>query len=353
VYANTGAGTIEKAVDMATHDFLARGIDCIEYRNGARHTISDWADMAVRTAERRAYLAGEGRKRQEWGVSLVIVNRRGTMTGGNHGRACPQCVPWLGKILIDDVYSGGKADGKHTLLSEAMAAGFLHPRCKDGFTTYFPDISSTPDPATRGEIREAVEAEKEENRENYVQRQADKFDRLARYSLDPENKRKYAARAAEWKGQLKPVNTVVEKPVNPGIIAAGKAGKVADVRDLCELDREKLKEEFPDLPTSKVVLTGERVEHIRSHHPEDFALFEKHAMQTIIDPDCILLDAKNPSTVMFIRSAEDSNLNVIIRLALADDVKTGKSHSVMTSHRLGVKNLKRLKKKNKILYIRE
>lgn len=40
VYANTGAGTYEKAVDMATKDFLSAGIDCIEYANGSRHTIA-------------------------------------------------------------------------------------------------------------------------------------------------------------------------------------------------------------------------------------------------------------------------------------------------------------------------
>lgn len=65
VYANTGAGTYEKAVDMATKDFLSAGIDCIEYANGSRHTIADYADMAIRTASKRAYLQGEGTKRQE------------------------------------------------------------------------------------------------------------------------------------------------------------------------------------------------------------------------------------------------------------------------------------------------
>ena len=199
VYANTGAGTVEKAVDMATKDFLARGIDSIVYRNGARHTISDYADMAIRTAERRAYLAGAGQKRQEWGLSLVIVNRRGTMQGGNFGHACPHCIPWLGKVLIDDVYSDGKPDGVHPLLSEAMAAGFLHPRCKDGFTTYFPGISTAPDPATKQEVAQAVENEREENRERYAQRQAEKYERLSKYSLDPGNRRRYEARAEEWK----------------------------------------------------------------------------------------------------------------------------------------------------------
>ena len=198
VYANTGAGTIEKAVDMATHDFLARGIDSIVYKNGARHTISDYADMYIRTAERRAYLMGAGEKRKEWGVDLVIVNRRGTMSGGNFGHACPLCIPWLGKILIDDVYSGGRPDGKHGLMSAAMAAGFLHPRCKDSFTTYFPGISSVPDPVTKEELKAGKKAEKREAEQQYAERQAKKYERLTKYSLDPENRRKHEARAEEW-----------------------------------------------------------------------------------------------------------------------------------------------------------
>ena len=63
VYANTGAGTYEKAVDMASRDFLKAGINCVKYSNGARHTIEDYADMAIRTASKRAYLTGEGEKR--------------------------------------------------------------------------------------------------------------------------------------------------------------------------------------------------------------------------------------------------------------------------------------------------
>ena len=68
VYANTGAGTYEKAVDMATKDFVNAGYNCIEYANGARHTLSDYADMAIRTAGKRAYLQGEGQMRQKWGI---------------------------------------------------------------------------------------------------------------------------------------------------------------------------------------------------------------------------------------------------------------------------------------------
>lgn len=119
VYANTGAGTYEKAVDMATKDMLAAGLNCVEYANGARHTLADYADMAIRTATKRAYLQGEGQKRQEWGIATVIVNKR--------GNPCPKCLPFCGKVLIDDVWSGGTSrDGPYPLMSKAIAAGLYH-----------------------------------------------------------------------------------------------------------------------------------------------------------------------------------------------------------------------------------
>ena len=102
---NTGAVTYEKAVDIACKDMLNAGLNCVEYKNGARHTLVQIdADMAVKTANKRAYLRGEGEKRAEWGVSLVVVNSR---QGG-----CPDCAKYIGKVFIDDVYSNGKkSDG--------------------------------------------------------------------------------------------------------------------------------------------------------------------------------------------------------------------------------------------------
>lgn len=191
MYANTGAGTVRKAVDMATKDFLSKGIDSIQYKNGARHTISDYAEMCIRTAEKRAYLMGEGTKRQEFGEQLVIVNRRGRMKDGDYGTACAKCIPWLGHILIDDVYSGGRPDGEHELLSVAMAAGLFHPRCKDSVTTYIPGIGPDVKPVTKKEAKEAAENEAREAQAQYIERQAEKYGRLAEFALDPENKAAY------------------------------------------------------------------------------------------------------------------------------------------------------------------
>lgn len=191
VYANTGAGTYEKAVDMATKDMLSRGLNCVEYANGARHTLADYADMAIRTASKRAYLQGEGEKRQEWGISTVIVNKR--------GNPCPKCLPFCGKVLIDDVWSSGKkSDGPYPLMSKAISAGLYHPRCKDSHTTYFPGISTADDTWTEEELEAIGQSNKKEADRQYAERQAEKFGRLAEYSLDSENKRRYKERTKEW-----------------------------------------------------------------------------------------------------------------------------------------------------------
>lgn len=192
VYANTGAGTYEKAVDMATKDFLSAGLNCIQYTNGTRHTIADYADMAIRTASKRAYLQGEGEMRQQWGLHLVIMNKRGS--------PCPKCLPFVGKILIDDVWSGGSGkDGKYPLMSSAIAAGLYHPRCKDSHTTYFPGITKIDPKYNKQEISNLEEQAQQEARQQYAERQEKRFGRLADFSLDPENRQRYEQKQKEWK----------------------------------------------------------------------------------------------------------------------------------------------------------
>lgn len=222
VYANTGAGTYEKAVDMATKDMLSRGLNCVMYANGARHTLADYADMAIRTASKRAYLQGEGEKRQEWGVTTVIMAKR--------GNPCPKCLSFVGKVLIDDVWSGGRSDGvdpetgkKYPLMSYAISQGLYHPRCKDSHTTYFPGISTADDTWTNEELENVGLQSKQEARQQYAKRQEEKYGRLAEYSLDEENQNWYTRKKYEWeeqsyravvKGELFKISIKPEQKIN-------------------------------------------------------------------------------------------------------------------------------------------
>lgn len=187
VYANTGAGTYEKAVDMACRDFLNAGLQCVEYKNGSRHTLEEYARMAIRTANKRAYLMGEGEKRAEWGISTVVVNSR---SGG-----CPLCAPYIGKVFIDDVYSGGKqSDGDYPLLSAAIRGGLFHPNCKDSTSTYYEGIT-TLKRVTEDELNDMKRIDTLEQQKKHYETRAKRLARVAKFSLDSDNRRTYAARA--------------------------------------------------------------------------------------------------------------------------------------------------------------
>ena len=244
VYANSGAGTYEKAVDMAVKDMLQAGLNCVEYRNGARHTLSDYADMAIRTANKRAYLYGEGQKRQEWGISLVVVNSR---QGG-----CPDCAQYIGRVFIDDVYSGGsKADGNYPLLSEAIAGGLFHPRCKDSTSTYYEGITSL-EPVSNEELAQMEERETLETKQQNAERQEKRFNRLAEYSLDKDNKQKYQHRAEVWGEKANELNKTleetVEKPSESGIIELRSVDARDKLKDIDTSNIQKLKSGFSCFP---------------------------------------------------------------------------------------------------------
>ena len=184
------------AIDEANKDFLNRGFNCIEYKDGRRVNIASYSQMAVRTASLRAQLMGEGDFRKSIGRVLVQST--------SHGGACPICQKWEDKIFIDDVYSGGtKKDGKYMLLSEAMKQGFLHPNCRHGLTTYYPeadDIENYSDEEYENDINWINNRidEINNNELNYIDRNIKRFDRLENGSISPINIQMFANRKEQW-----------------------------------------------------------------------------------------------------------------------------------------------------------
>ena len=193
MYLQNGVKTLPQAIDMATKDFLAKGIDSITYKNGARVNIASYAEMCLRTANHRATLLGEGKKRDEYGIHTVVVSA--------HANTCPKCEPWQGKVLIDDVFSHGtKLDGDYPLLSEAVTAGLLHPNCRHSITTFFPGITNLPKVP---DGKEAIKLYEAEQKQRYLERQIRKWKRIGTGSVDEENKIKAANNVRKLQNRLK------------------------------------------------------------------------------------------------------------------------------------------------------
>lgn len=199
------------AIDEANKDFLSRGFNCIEYKNGRRVNIASYSQMAVRTASLRAQLMGEGDFRKSIGRVLVQST--------SHGGACPICQKWEGKIFIDDVYSGGtKKDGNYMLLSDAMKQGFLHPNCRHGLTTYYPELEKIEN-YTDEEYEEDVNwinsriNELTNGELNYIDRNIKRFNRLEKGSISPINIQLFANRKNEWIAKRESLNIPTDEEI--------------------------------------------------------------------------------------------------------------------------------------------
>lgn len=208
--------TYEQIIDMSSKQLLKAGLRPVVYKNGSRHSISEYASMALRTGNKRAYLMGEGNAHDRYGLHTVRVNKR--------PHACPKCVGFLGRILIDDVYGGGSraeatAMGIPTL-SDAIGAGFLHPNCKDMYSVYIPGISKPAQPWTEEEISDIVGEYNQEQEIRHAEDMRDTYQRMAKYSLDPENQATYQQRADDWQIRLDELSAEPPIPVIPAVTEA-------------------------------------------------------------------------------------------------------------------------------------
>ena len=123
---------------------------------------------------------------------------------------------------------------------------------------------------------------------------------------------------------------------------------MATIRPLGKINIDVIEKEFGNIQTDEIIVTNERENHIKDRHPEDYELFQKYGSETVNNPDFIIRDGKNLGTVFMVRKLPDTNLNVVVRVALDTD-EEGLKNSVMTFYRIRERNLKKLIAKNSIL----
>lgn len=147
----------------------------------------------------------------------------------------------------------------------------------------------------------------------------------------------------------------IASDVKTGIIKTSKTkedNNVLEFKALGEIDTTFLEMEFGKIRTKEIIVTNERLLHIRQRHPQDYELFEKYGENSVQNPDYIIKDTKNAGTVFMVKRLPDTNLNVVVRVVLDTD-KEGLKNSVMTFYRIRERNLKKLIEKNVMLYKKE
>ena len=288
---NSGVYTNEQAIDVATRDFLEKGINCIVYANGARVNIASYAEMAVRTSSKKAMLVSEGARNQEWGVSTIQITQ--------HGSTCPLCSKWQGRVLIDDVYSGGKiTDGDYPLLSTAMKEGLFHPNCRHGSGTFFEGISEAPTPYDTKEVEEKYEKEQQQR---HNERKIREWKRKALGSMDEGNKRKAEEKVKYWQGrqrQLLEENDWLRRNYSrEGTKGIGLEKKLPKVEPkLPEVSLKEAYDDWFDFENASAMKEYSRTGKITTHRTDGLSWTEEQKQKLMAEAETIQKAAETTQT---------------------------------------------------------
>lgn len=120
---NPRADNIDEEIDRAQLLYLQKGIPGAYDSNGTEKEISGQGEFVVRQTAHETMLSAEGERANEYGTGLIQIS--------SHPSSCPLCLPWQGRILVNDLFAGATPDGKHELASVAKAAGLWHYNCYD------------------------------------------------------------------------------------------------------------------------------------------------------------------------------------------------------------------------------
>lgn len=124
----------------------------------------------------------------------------------------------------------------------------------------------------------------------------------------------------------------------------------SNVHYIGKIDRDKFKSVSDDIQSDEVIITDERIDHIKEHHPEDYENYLEYMKQTVLNPEYII-EANKPNSAVLLKEFEDKGrkFQVVLRLLTSSDNPKFKN-SIITFMRIKEKEWKRLLKNKKILY---
>ena len=105
-----------------------------------------------------------------------------------------------------------------------------------------------------------------------------------------------------------------------------------------------------DIQTDEVIITDERIQHIKDRHPNDYEKYCGYMERIIQNPDYIVETNKRNTAVILKKIEENGeSFKLILRIVMKDDPKDYKN-SVISFWRVGDTTWKKTLKNKKILY---
>ena len=146
---------------------------------------------------------------------------------------------------------------------------------------------------------------------------------------------------------------IIEKTAVQNAANSKESGRSIEVHQVTRLNVEKFKCVSEDITTDEVVITDERIQHIKDRHPNDFERYEKYMAQIIENPDYIL-QSEMPHTAFVLKEIIEAGekFQLILRLKVTTDPENYKN-SVITFLKISDKKWNKYLRNKKILYKNE
>ena len=145
------------------------------------------------------------------------------------------------------------------------------------------------------------------------------------------------------------LENTIEKPAKCDTIEKTSGGG-SSVHTVGRIDIEKYKVVADKIQTDEVIITDERIEHIRERHPNDFERYAQYLSKIVENPDYIL-EANKPNTAFLLKEfvEADERFQLILRIAVEGDIP-GYKNSIITFLKVEEKRYRRYLRTKKVLY---
>ena len=363
---SSGAFDADAAIRSAVKELSEKGIQSITYPSGRTDSIE--------TAVRRAVVTGVNQTAGQLQIELADELGCDLVEVTAHSDARPEHALWQGRI-----YS---RSGKHPNYPPFVAStgygtgeGLCGWNCRHSFGPYIEgstpiysqeDLDKLNEPTVEVDGKRMTEYEARQ-RMRYNERQIRRWKReevaLNAAGLDSGEA---AAKVSAWQSRQQdfidqtgfkrdyaretvPKNAVAISEKSATIEAIETEGGIA-VHDIARIDIEKYKCVSDNITTDEVIITDERIQHIRERHPGDYDRYVGYIKDIIENPKYIV-EANKPNTAVLLKeySDNDERFKLVLRLKVEDDPDNYKN-SVMSFWKIGDTTWRKILKHKKILY---
>ena len=409
----SGTFSQDKVVRDVVHDLAQSGLRSIDFASGYSMQLDTAARLAVRTGCHQ--LAGkiQDENIKQTGENLVYVSKhwgaRNMGTGhANHeqwkgrvyfvkeGKDYSEEAKRIGQDYITDLWraTGYSVDGAH----ESDPTGLYGYNCRHRHYVWFEGASSFPknhyekEPAPvtidgktydyyamtqkmramERNIR-ALKREKEaltalgddttEISAKIRQKTAEYRDFCKTCGVPEQTSRlRYECGTADlkktkaWNGfevSVAPKKEIVAEAPQCGTMNVPEDKGNIEVHNIGKIDIEIYKCITEDITTDEVIITDERIGHIKERHPNDYERYCRYMKEIVEDPQYIIETIK-PKTALILKEFNDGTepFKTVLRLKTSED-NEGYKNSIITFMKINEKEWRRLINNKKILYKKE